>query len=207
MVILGTSSPRRLELFSLFRIPFKVVPANVDENIDENISKPELVVMELSKRKLEGVLSQLSKIDIPDDIDAIITADTLVWMQGEFFGKPKDNKDAKRMLNKLSGKWHKVFTGVCVKIYNEEILFFEESNVKFKDLSEFEIDYYISTKEPLDKAGAYAIQGLGGAFIERIEGDYSNVIGLPMPKLWQVLFDKGVIRKHAHRKWTEGEIT
>lgn len=206
MVVLGTSSPRRLELFSLFRIPFKVITPDVDECI-ENIYEPQSIVMELSRRKLEGVISQLSKNKFFESIDAIITADTIVWMNGEIFGKPKNEMEAKTMLRKLSGNWHKVFTGVCVKIEDDEILFFEETKVKFKELSEFEIDYYISTGEPLDKAGAYAIQGLGGVFVERIEGDYSNVIGLPISKLWQVLLDKGVIQKHANREWTEGETT
>lgn len=206
LVVLGTSSPRRLELLSLFRIPFKVITPDVDECI-ENIYEPQSIVMELSRRKLEGVISQLSKNKFFESIDAIITADTIVWMNGEIFGKPKNEMEAKTMLRKLSGNWHKVFTGVCVKIEDDEILFFEETKVKFKELSEFEIDYYISTGEPLDKAGAYAIQGLGGVFVERIEGDYSNVIGLPISKLWQVLLDKGVIQKHANREWTEGETT
>jgi len=206
LVVLGTSSPRRLELFSLFRIPFKVITPDVDECI-ENIYEPQSIVIELSKRKLEGVISQLSKNKLFESIDAIITADTIVWMNGEIFGKPKNEMEAKTMLRKLSGNWHKVFTGVCVKIEDDEILFFEETKVKFKELSEFEIDYYISTGEPLDKAGAYAIQGLGGVFVERIEGDYSNVIGLPISKLWQILLDKGVIQKHANREWTEGETT
>ncbi len=206
LVVLGTSSPRRLELFSLFRIPFKVITPDVDECI-ENIYEPQSIVIELSKRKLEGVISQLSKNKLFESIDAIITADTIVWMNGEIFGKPKNEMEAKTMLRKLSGNWHKVFTGVCVKIEDDEILFFEETKVKFKELSEFEIDYYISTDEPLDKAGAYAIQGLGGVFVERIEGDYSNVIGLPISKLWQILLDKGVIQKHANREWTEGETT
>ena len=206
LIVLGTSSPRRLELFSLFRIPFKVITPDVDECI-ENIYEPQSIVMELSRRKLEGVISQLSKNKIFKSIDAIITADTIVWINGEIFGKPKNEMEAKIMLRKLSGNWHKVFTGVCVKIEDDEILFFEETKVKFKELSEFEIDYYISKGEPLDKAGAYAIQGLGGVFVERIEGDYSNVIGLPISKLWQVLLDKGVIQKHANREWTEGETT
>jgi len=206
LVVLGTSSPRRLELFSLFRIPFKVITPDVDECI-ENIYEPQSIVIELSKRKLEGVISQLSKNKLFESIDAIITADTIVWMNGEIFGKPKNEMEAKTMLRKLSGNWYKVFTGVCVKIEDDEILFFEETKVKFKELSEFEIDYYISTDEPLDKAGAYAIQGLGGVFVERIEGDYSNVIGLPISKLWQILLDKGVIQKHANREWTEGETT
>lgn len=206
LVVLGTSSPRRLEFFSLFRIPFKVITPDVDECI-ENIYEPQSIVMELSRLKLEGVISQLSKNKLFESIDAIITADTIVWMNGEIFGKPKNEMEAKTMLRKLSGNWHKVFTGVCVKIEDDEILFFEETKVKFKELSEFEIDYYISTGEPLDKAGAYAIQGLGGVFVERIEGDYSNVIGLPISKLWQVLLDRGGIQKHANREWTEGETT
>jgi len=193
LVVLGTSSPRRLELLSLFRIPFKVITPDVDECI-ENIYEPQSIVMELSRRKLEGVISQLSKNKFFESIDAIITADTIVWMNGEIFGKPKNEMEAKTMLRKLSGNWHKVFTGVCVKIEDDEILFFEETKVKFKELSEFEIDYYISTGEPLDKAGAYAIQGLGGVFVERIEGDYSNVIGLPISKLWQVLLDRGLFK-------------
>ncbi|WP_448378153.1 Maf family protein [Fervidobacterium sp.] len=213
MIVLGSSSPRRIQLLSLLGLPFEVVKPDVDEEIaNEKIYNPEVVVTELAKLKCEAVFNKL--ISDQDgyhfrlnEVDAIITADTVVWLDGEILGKPANKNEAEKMLRKLSGNWHKVFTGVCVKIPGEEITFFEETQVKFKELSDWEISYYISTGEPLDKAGAYGIQGLGGVFIEKIIGDYTNVVGLPIPKLWQVLLDRGVIKKYATRKWSQGEIT
>lgn len=213
MIVLGSSSPRRIQLLSLLGLPFEVVKPDVDEDIpNEKIYNPDVVVTELAKLKCEAVFNKLNTYRNRyhfrfDEVDAIITADTIVWLDGEILGKPVNEKEAEKMLRRLSGNWHKVFTGVCVKISGEEITFFEETQVKFKELSDWEISYYISTGEPLDKAGAYGIQGLGGAFVERIVGDYTNVVGLPMPKLWQVLFDRGVIQKYATRKWSQRETT
>lgn len=213
MIVLGSSSPRRIQLLSLLGLPFEVVKPDVDEEIpNEKIYNPEVIVTELAKLKCEAVFDRLSSNQdgyhfMLNEVDAIITADTIVWLEGEILGKPANENEAEKMLRKLSGNWHKVFTGVCVKILDEEITFFEETQVKFKELSDWEISYYISTGEPLDKAGAYGIQGLGGVFIERIVGDYTNVVGLPMPKLWQLLLDRGVIKKYATRKWSQGKIT
>lgn len=213
MIVLGSSSPRRVHLMSLLNLPFEVVKPDVDEHLPENrVYDPASVVIHLAELKGRNVLeklvvrSRMNELAL-DQVDAIIAADTIVWLEGEVLGKPLNEKDAWRMLRKLSGNWHKVFTGVYVKISNEEIKFFEETEVKFRNLSDSEISYYISTGEPLDKAGAYGIQGLGGVFVEKIVGDYTNVVGLPMPKLWQVLFDRGVIEKYATRKWSEGKIT
>ncbi|MGQ9856110.1 MAG: Maf family protein [Fervidobacterium sp.] len=203
MIILGTSSQRRIELFSHFRLPFEILAPDIDEKIDEVLYKPpENIVIRIAKDKLQKICDSIVH---RDDVDVIITADTIVWMNGRIFGKPKDSSNAKEILRELSGKWHKVFTGVYVKIDNEEFNFYEETNVKFRELEAEEIDFYVSTGEPLDKAGAYGIQELGGVFIEKIEGDYTNVVGLPLPKLWKLLFDRGVIKRYATRKWSQGE--
>ncbi|MEJ5258405.1 MAG: Maf family protein [Fervidobacterium sp.] len=203
MIILGTSSPRRIELFSHFKLPFQILAPQIDEKVDETLYKtPEAVVIKIAKDKLQKICDNTIN---REDIDVIITADTIVWMDGRIFGKPRDSSNAKEILRELSGKWHKVFTGVCVKIDNEEFSFYEETSVKFRELEDEEIDFYVSTGEPLDKAGAYGIQELGGVLVERIEGDYTNVVGLPLPKLWKLLFDRGVIKRYATRKWSEGE--
>lgn len=213
MIILGSSSPRRIQLLSLLGLPFEIVKPDIAEDVpDGKIYNPDVVVTELARQKCEAVFYKLRsgkdgyhfKLN---EVDAIITADTIVWLDGEIFGKPSNESEAEKMLRRLSGNWHKVFTGVCVKISGEEITFFEETEVKFRELSNWEISYYISTGEPLDKAGAYGIQGLGSVFVERIIGDYTNVVGLPIPKLWQVLLDRGVIQKYAARKWSQGKIT
>lgn len=186
MIILGSSSQRRIELLKTFKIDFVAISPEIDES-EINSTTPEDIVIELALKKANAIKAKA------DDI--IISADTLVCTSKKIFGKPKNSKEAFEMLKELSGKWHKVFTGVCVKIKNEEILFYEVTKVKFRKLEDSEIEYYISTGEPLDKAGAYGIQGLGGVFVEKIIGDYTNVVGLPLPKLWKILFDRGIVGK------------
>ncbi|MGC8902112.1 MAG: Maf family protein [Fervidobacterium sp.] len=196
MLILASSSPRRVELLRKLNLEFITVPPNISEEV--KCKKPEKLVVKLAIMKANTINHR--------ENDIIIAADTVVWFCGRVMTKPKDEKDAKMMLRELSGKWHKVFTGVCLKIGNEEITFYEMTKVKFRKLKESEIDYYVSTGEPLDKAGAYGIQGLGGVFVEKIIGDYTNVVGLPIPRLWGILFDRGLVGKNEFKQRSEGKI-
>lgn len=177
MIILASQSPRRYELMKLTGFEFVVKPSEADENISEKLS-PEETVKVLSMRKA---------LVLKNDDDIIIGADTVVAIDGEILGKPKDKEEAFCMLKKLSGRTHSVFTGVTVLKNNKSETFFEETKVTFYDISDEEIKNYVETKEPLDKAGAYGIQEKGGLFVKKIDGDFNNVVGLPMSRLFRVL--------------------
>ncbi len=179
MLILASGSPRRIELLKQIGLKFSVVVPQVDEEIkDEN--EPEKVVLEIARRKAEKVFK-----DYEDSI--VISADTIVYFEDKILGKPKDKADAKETLKKLSGNWHKVYTGVCIFSKSAKTEFVEVTDVKFRDLTDWEIDYYVDSGKPLDKAGSYGIQEFGSVFVERIEGDYFNVMGLPVSRLWSNL--------------------
>ncbi|AEM73340.1 Maf family protein [Caldicellulosiruptor acetigenus] len=180
-VILASSSPRRIELLKQFGIEFEVIPSNVDESIDQSLSV-EKNVMQLAKKKAQEVFNKLGE-DSKQSL--VIAADTVVFVEGVILGKPSNEDEAFWMLRKISGKWHTVYTGVCIiDGPSERILVeYEKSNVYIKQMSDEEILSYISTKEPFDKAGAYAIQGFGSLIVERIEGCFYNVVGLPLYKL------------------------
>ncbi len=180
-VILASSSPRRIELLKQFGIEFEVIPSNVDESIDQSLSVEENV-MQLAKKKAQEVFNKLGE-DSKQSL--VIAADTVVFVEGVILGKPSNEDEAFWMLRKISGKWHTVYTGVCIiDGPSERILVeYEKSNVYIKQMSDEEILSYISTKEPFDKAGAYAIQGFGSLIVERIEGCFYNVVGLPLYKV------------------------
>ncbi|WP_126993108.1 Maf family protein [Thermosipho globiformans] len=180
-IILASKSPRRIELLKLLKIDFEVIPSNIDENINEK--DPKL---------LAEKLSYLKAMSIKKD-GVVLAADTVVTLNKEIFGKPRDYKEAFRMLKSLSGKWHTVITGVTIKFKEEVITFSEETNVKFKNLPKELIEFYINTARPFDKAGGYGIQELGSVLVEKIEGDYFNVVGLPISKVWDILWDRGII--------------
>lgn len=173
MIILASQSPRRKELLSMCGFEFEIKPAEADETLPDGIS-PADAVEYLSRIKAEA---------IEDDENIIIGADTVVALGNEILGKPSDDADAFRMLSALSGKKHSVFTGVTLRKKDKIITFHSETKVEFYEMTEEEIKGYIATKEPNDKAGAYAIQGIGGLFIKGIEGDYNNVVGLPVAEL------------------------
>lgn len=182
-IILASSSPRRKELMKLITEDFEIIPSNEEEIIPENT--PAVRVSEyLAKIKARSVSSIY-----PEKI--VIGADTTVILDEKVLGKPKDEKDAFLMLKNLSGKTHLVTTGVCVKDSKREISFTEVSKVTFRTLSDNEISEYIKTKEPMDKAGAYAIQGKGKAFVNDVEGDFDNIVGLPVKRLKGVLLEFG----------------
>ena len=196
-IILASQSPRRRELLAQIGVPFTVEVSDTDENVIG--TDPKVIVQELARRKALAVASHHADEDV-----TVIGADTIVVYEGEVLGKPKDPADARRMLRELSGNVHQVYTGVCVievprdkggscveeGVPSEdrsirETAFAEVTNVFVAPLSDAEIDAYIATGEPFDKAGSYGIQGIFARHIEKIEGDYTNVVGLPVGRLWR----------------------
>jgi septum formation protein len=177
-IILASQSPRRRELLGLFRIPFTVQVADIDETMDPQ--KPvSQEVARVSCKKAEAVRCN------PEDI--VIAADTVVVCDGQVLGKPRDEADARRMLQLLSGRDHQVMTGMTVLRGDFKEVCTEITDIHFRSLSDKEIDDYIRTGEPMDKAGAYGIQGGAALFAERLVGDYFNVVGLPVCRLSQIL--------------------
>lgn len=177
MLILASKSPRRKELLSLITDDFTVKTADADETLPEDIT-PDKAVEYLSKMKAQP---------FDNGVDTVIGADTVVAVDGIILGKPKNREDAENMLRMLSGKYHSVFTGVTVIKPEQSITFSVETKVKFFELTDEEINAYIDTSEPYDKAGAYGIQGKGALLVEKIDGDYFNVVGLPVSRLNKLL--------------------
>lgn len=177
-VILASQSPRRRELMEKFHIPFTVAVADVDETMDP-AKAPYDEVARLSRMKAEAVPHEYD--------DVVIAADTIVVCQNKVLGKPADEEDAFRMLSGLSGRDHQVMTGITVLHQGKATVCTEVTDLHFRALSEKEIRAYIRTGEPMDKAGAYGIQGGGALFADKICGDYYNVVGLPVCRLGQIL--------------------
>ncbi len=178
MIVLASQSPRRRELMGLFHVPFTVKVADIDEAMDPSAS-PYDEVARVSREKALAIKASAE--------DTVIAADTIVVCQGKVLGKPKDEADAKNMLTLLSGRDHQVMTGLTVKKGEKTVTVTEVTDIHFRDLSEGEILAYIATGEPMDKAGAYGIQGGAALFAEKMVGDYYNVLGLPVCKLYQIL--------------------
>ena len=178
-IILASKSPRRKQLLELLGYPFEIIVSDIEEEINPN---NDLVkeIEKLSFQKANAVFKNHK-----DKI--VIGADTIVKINNEVLGKPRDEQEAKQMLQKLSNNYHEVVTGVTILSEDKVETFSSIALVKFCELSKEEIDEYIKTKEPMDKAGAYAIQGYGSKFIEKIEGDYYTVMGLPVSKLYHKL--------------------
>ncbi len=174
-IILASSSPRRRELLTLADIKYSLCIKNVDETVPDGLTPEEGAEYTAEQKTLPVAQSN------PDAV--VIGADTVVVLDGEIFGKPRDDDDALRMLSRLSGKEHKVITGVCLTSGDNRFKFHETSIVKFYKLDRDEILRYIKTGECADKAGAYGIQGKGALLVERIDGDYFNVVGLPIARL------------------------
>lgn len=176
-IILASASPRRKEILELADLKFDIMPSNAQEITTK--TAPNEVVMELASIKAKDIYEKSEKQSM------IVGADTVVAYQGQILGKPTDEADAKRMLTMLSGQTHEVYTGVCV-IEDEKIkTFYEETKVTFYEISDEQIDRYIKTGEPMDKAGSYGIQGKAAVFIKGIEGDYYNVVGFPIARFLQ----------------------
>lgn len=198
-VILASGSPRRSEILEQVGIEFSVISSAIEEISTKNI--PEEIVLELATMKAKDVAGQISEASI------IIGADTMVALNGQVMGKPKDEEDAKDMLRKIQGKKHQVYTGVCVIIKeinrkrnkkteqeSEKIISFtEKTEVWVYPMTEEQIEAYVRTGEPVDKAGAYGIQGKFAAHIEKIEGDYFNIVGFPVARFYQTLRKEGIL--------------
>ncbi len=174
-VILASASPRRKQLLKMAGIHFSVVPADIPEIIPDGMP-PEKESEYLAAVKAGYILSQNKK-------DIVVGADTTVLCEGRILGKPKDKAEAKEMLRFLSGKVHEVYTGVAILTEETSDCFTSVTKVEFYELTDEEIDWYISTGEPMDKAGAYGIQGFGCRLVKRIEGDYFTVMGLPIAEV------------------------
>jgi len=172
MIILASSSPRRAKLLKDAGIEFVVEPSDIEEVIDEHL-EPKDIVIDLAKQKAQAV-----SLKHPDDI--VIAADTIVVFNHEILGKPKDEAHAYEMLKMLSSEQHQVYTGVAIQKGKKINSFYTRADVLMKQLSDLEIKEYIQTKEPLDKAGAYGIQGLGSKLVERYQGDFFTIVGLPL---------------------------
>lgn len=171
-IILASASPRRRELLTLAGIEYEVIVSECDEILPDEIT-PEDAVKELARQKAEDVFSRYSDC-------MIIAADTVVALGNTILGKPKNEEDAFDMLSSLSGKIHTVYTGVCIRTQHKTEIFYSATDVEFYPLTEKEIKDYIATGEPMDKAGAYGIQGKGSLLVKGIHGDYFNVVGLPL---------------------------
>ena len=178
MLILASQSPRRKELLGLFHIPFTVQVADIDEAMDPALSPAEEVAR-VSRAKAAAISRN------PEDV--IIAADTIVVLEGQVLGKPRDEADAVGMLTALSGRDHQVMTGVTVLRGERVLTHTEITDIHFRPLSAREIRNYVATGDPMDKAGSYGIQGGAALFAERMQGDYYNVMGLPVCRLWQML--------------------
>lgn len=178
-VILASASPRRHELLKYIFDSFEILAADVDETLPDGISPADAVVS-LSAKKADEISKR-----IPDAL--VIGADTVVSIDGMILGKPSDPRDAAEMLRRLSGRVHEVFTGVCLSCGGQKRTFFCRTEVEFSALSESEIEWYLGTGEPFDKAGAYGIQGYGARYVHRVDGDFFNVMGLPVNLLYSAL--------------------
>ncbi len=185
LFVLASKSPRRKLLLKNIGLQAEIIPANVDESILSTLP-PEKMVTELALLKASDVARSFRGDTY------VIAADTVVVLDGKVFGKPHDISDAKAMLTKLSGNTHSVYTGYCVVCCKDgsAAAKYERTDVTFRTLSEDEIDAYIKTREPMDKAGAYGIQEKGSMFVEKISGDYFNVVGLPVCALSKLLKDE-----------------
>ncbi len=180
-IVLASKSPRRSEILKNAGIDFTVRVADADETIPDG-TKPQDAVVFLAARKAMAV-------ERAED-ELVLGADTVVVLDNKVLGKPKDREDAYNMLRSLSGRVHSVFTGVCAIGNGVSITFAEETKVEFLPLTDKEIYNYIDSNEPYDKAGAYGIQGLASKFVRGIEGDYFNVVGLPISRIYEKIFTK-----------------
>ena len=188
-LILASKSPRRAEILDAVGWWFETVPANIDETRAQS-EDADTYVRRLARTKAESVAARVSA-------GLVLGADTVVVVEGEILGQPRDPEDAARMLTLLSGKWHEVLTGVALLRagsravpgagqINQPLVACEVTRVRFGAISEAEINWYVATGEPMDKAGAYAIQGKAALFIEEVQGDYFNIVGLPIRLVYEL---------------------
>ena len=185
-LILASASPRRSELLRQLGVVFQCDPADIDESPQPD-ERPEDYVARMAREKAEAV-----SVRYPDADTAVLAADTTVVMAGEILGKPRDHFHGLSMLERLSGRTHSVFTAIWLTGPSGSSGEVVATRVSFLPLTRRVCEAYLATEEPWDKAGAYGIQGLGGAFVRSIEGSYSNVVGLPLSETWQLLAANGV---------------
>jgi len=179
-LILASGSPRRKELLTAAGWEFEAITAGVDESVKPG-EDPATYVQRLAKSKADAVAAKL-------DHGLVLGADTTVVVDNQILGQPVDDQDAKRMLLLLNNKWHEVLTGVAVvRVGGEARVDYETTRVRFAEMSEHEIDWYVSTGEARGKAGAYGIQGAAGLFIKEIQGDYFNIVGLPIRLVYELI--------------------
>ncbi|HEU4507156.1 MAG TPA: Maf family protein [Pyrinomonadaceae bacterium] len=181
-LVLASSSPRRTEILERAGWPHEVMVAGIDESVHPD-EDPATYVQRLARSKAEAVVQRLES-------GLVLAADTTVVIANQILGQPQDEADAKRMLDLLSGKWHEVLTGVAlVRVGGESRVAYEQTRVRFAEMSEAEIDWYIASGEPFGKAGAYGIQNKAALFIEEIQGDYFNIMGLPIRLVYELATD------------------
>jgi septum formation protein len=185
-LILASQSPRRKELLQQIQLSFSVMSSNVDETVAPHL-KPHEVVMELAMKKA----NEISKKH-PDSY--VLGSDTVVAHGDSILGKPQSEEEAKEMLTMLSGETHSVYTGVAILNGENQTIFYEKTDVTFWELTSTEIDGYIASEEPFDKAGAYGIQGLGAKLVKEIKGDYFSVVGLPLSRVYRALHEMGFLQ-------------
>jgi len=180
-ITLASTSPRRAEILRAVAWPFEQLAPGVDETRADS-EDAIAYVKRLAQTKAEAVARKIGE-------GLVLGADTVVVIEGEILGQPRDEADARRMLGLLNGRWHEVLTGVALVRTGETprmLVEHESTSVRFREMSELEVDWYVSTGEPSDKAGAYAIQGQGGIFIKEIKGDYFNIVGLPVRLVYEM---------------------
>lgn len=179
-IILASSSPRRADMLTNIGVGFETVPSDIHERLHPD-EAPADYIIRLARAKVVAVARKVES-------GLVIGADTIVVLDGQILEKPEDEKDAEQMLRLLSDRWHAVMTGVALydAATRREVADYEKTLVRFAQLSDREIEWYVKSGEPMDKAGGYAIQGLGGLFIEEIAGNYYNVVGLPIPLLYRL---------------------
>jgi len=195
-LVLASTSPRRKDLLTALGLTFQVQPSTIDEIMDPALA-PEELVLNLAQQKTADVFKSLSEKS-RDERLLVLGADTIVVLDGNFLGKPTDRAEAIDMLKRLSGRAHEVYTGVWLIVREDdgrvvESHSCERSKVFFRSLDERELEAYVDTGEPMDKAGAYALQGIGAALIEKIEGSHTNIVGLPIPNVVSLLRDSGYL--------------
>ena len=182
-LVLASASPRRADLLRAAGFTFEILPVSVDERLLPGEQPSEAV------SRLAEVKATAAAAARPETV--VLGADTAVVIGGQVLGKPADGADARRMLRLLSGQSHEVLTGICLLMGHRRLVHVETSRVRMAPLNEAEIAWYVSTGEPSDKAGGYAVQGLGSRFIDRIDGSYSNVVGLPISSLYTLMKELG----------------
>ena len=185
MIILASSSPRRRELLTMIGLDYRIETSG-EEEVQPHGLPPAEYVKTLALQKAQPVAYLHPQ-------DCVIGADTIVYLEGDILGKPHYPEIAKAYLTRMQGKEHVVYTGVAVVKDGKADVRHCETRVTFAPMTEVEIDAYVATGEPLDKAGAYGVQGPGGVFVDRVEGNYFNVIGLPLPMLYRMLIEEGEI--------------